>query len=223
MWFFTVFSLMNSCFAMSRLLSPCATSRSTSISRSVSRGAGMRGCSSADFDIAANSVSSFDAMRRRDARLPGPDAADRVGDLLDRDLLQQVAAGARLDRVVEVALLVADREHQDLAVRKQLLDLARRLDAGSLRHADVHEHDVGHGLLRPLDGLGAVGGLADELDVGFLLQHHLEPAPEQRVIVDHHHPELLGRLVRILASPVPLGLSPLHRYRQRGGALVSGV
>src|SRR6266566_5030501 len=32
----------------------------------------------------------------RDPRLPGPNAPDRVGDLLDRDLLEQVAAGACL-------------------------------------------------------------------------------------------------------------------------------
>ena len=78
-------------------------------------------------------------------------------------------------------------------MRQQLLDLAGGLDAGALRHAHVHEHDVGHGLLRSLDGLGAVGGLTHELDVGFLLQHHLQPAPEQRMVVDDHHAKASAR------------------------------
>ena len=35
----------------------------------------------------------------------------------------------------------------------------------SARHVEVHEHDVGLGGARALDGLLAVGGEADELDV----------------------------------------------------------
>ena len=62
MWFFTVFSEMNSFAAMSRLLRPCATRRSTSISRSVSRGAGIWGFSSVALLIAANSVRSLLAI-----------------------------------------------------------------------------------------------------------------------------------------------------------------
>ena len=53
---------MNSCLAMSRLLSPCATSLRTSISRSVRRGDGIGGRSSVALDIAANSLRSLDAI-----------------------------------------------------------------------------------------------------------------------------------------------------------------
>ena len=90
-------------------------------------------------------------------------------------------------------------------MRQQLLDLAGSLDTAALGHAHIHQHDVGHGLLGAFDGLGAVGGLTDELDVGFLLQDHLETASEERVIVDDHHPELLGRLVAagVLAHASP--------------------
>src|SRR2546430_12880538 len=111
----------------------------------------------------------------RDPRLSGPDAPDRVGDLLDRDLLAQAAAGACLDRVVEIGFLVADREHQDLDVRKQLLDLGGRLDPRTFGHPDVHEDDVGHRLLRLLDRFLSIGRLADELQVGFIAEDHLEP------------------------------------------------
>ena len=44
-------------------------------------------------------------------------------------------------------------------------DPARGLDAVHARHADVHQHDVGPSRARQLDRLGAVAGLADDLDV----------------------------------------------------------
>ena len=91
MWFFTVFSEMNSFPAMSRLFSPWATSRSTSISRSVSLGAGICGFWSEDLLMAANSVSSLLAIdglirdcppipngsRRRPPRSGSPSAGNR--------------------------------------------------------------------------------------------------------------------------------------------------
>jgi len=63
MWFFTVFSEMNSSLAMSRLFSPRATSLRTSSSRSVSRGAGtwLRR-SSVRFAMSANSLRSLLAI-----------------------------------------------------------------------------------------------------------------------------------------------------------------
>src|SRR4029450_571588 len=65
----------------------------------------------------------------RDQRLALGDRADRVGDLLDRDLLEQVAVGAGLDGVVQVGFLVGDGQHQDLGVRDEVLDGLGRLDA----------------------------------------------------------------------------------------------
>jgi hypothetical protein len=47
--------------------------------------------------------------------------------------------------------------------------------------------DVGHLLLRHADRVAAVAGLADHVDVGLLLEDHLEPAAEQGVVVDDHH------------------------------------
>jgi uncharacterized protein len=64
-WFFTVFSEMNSSFAMSRLFMPRATSLSTSISRSVSFGAATcwtRSSSASRLASVANSVSSLPAI-----------------------------------------------------------------------------------------------------------------------------------------------------------------
>ena len=46
--------------------------------------------------------------------------------------------------------------------------------------------DVRRQLLRPVDRLDPVGGLAHDLDVGLLGEHQLQAAPEQRVVVDDH-------------------------------------
>ena len=39
-------------------------------------------------------------------------------------------------------------------------------------------------LLRPVDRLDPVGGLAHDFDVGLLGEHEVQAAPEQRVVVD---------------------------------------
>src|SRR5581483_10381075 len=62
MWFLTVFSEMYSSLAMSRLFLPWATSLRTSISRSVSRGLGTCVRSPVDLLMAANSLSSLEAI-----------------------------------------------------------------------------------------------------------------------------------------------------------------
>src|SRR5512142_2044095 len=94
-WFLTVFSLMNSCRAMSRLLRPLATSRSTSISRSVSRGLGTCCRSSFLLIIEANSLSSFDAMDqgRWRAALADVHGWDRLDGLRDQE--RRVLRGGR--------------------------------------------------------------------------------------------------------------------------------
>src|ERR687893_288797 len=69
--------------------------------------------------------------------------------LLDRDLFEEVARGARLDGFVQVRLFVGDREHQDLGRRLRVLDRAGCLYAGPARHANVHEDHIGGRALGP--------------------------------------------------------------------------
>ena len=76
-----------------------------------------------------NSLSSLDAIDGQMRLWPCDDGPDGVGDLLDGDLLQQVAVGARLDRLVEVVLLVADGEHEDLRRRHDVGDRPGGVDA----------------------------------------------------------------------------------------------
>ena len=60
---------------------------------------------------------------------------------------------------------------------------ARGFETVHLGHANVHEEDVGSFEARQVDGLGAVGGLADDFDVGCRSQQHGEAAAHERLIV----------------------------------------
>jgi hypothetical protein len=77
-------------------------------------GVGTEWRSSAFLARLVNSLSSLEAIDGRDEALAGHHRTDGVGDLLDGDLLEQVAGGAGLDGLVEVVLLVAHGEHEDL-------------------------------------------------------------------------------------------------------------
>src|SRR6266498_1574945 len=66
-------------------------------------------------------------------------------------------------------------------------DLAGGLDPVQLRHADVHEYDVGPGGPGPIHGLGPVGGLPHHRDVVFRVEQHLKSGPHQNLIVGEQH------------------------------------
>ena len=53
----------------------------------------------------------------------------------------------------------------------------------TLRHADVHQHDVGFERGRALGRLGAVAGLADDVEVRLAGQDHAKSGADQALIV----------------------------------------
>ena len=58
-------------------------------------------------------------------------------------------------------------------------------------------------LTSPGHRLGAITGLAHQLDVGLVGQDHLQPAPEERVIIGDQHANEVGR--GLLAGPLAVG------------------
>ena len=155
MWFLTVFGLMWSSAAIWALSLPFAISFSTWISRSESSErivlAASRGDESSPGGAGAPSTRS--PARSSDspaaaARMPGH-------QLVDRRVLEQVAAGAGQDRVHHVGVLVGDREHEHARQRRDHRDLARRLDAADPRHVQVHHDDVGRDLADQRERVGA--------------------------------------------------------------------
>ena len=84
--------------------------------------------------------------RRREQRVALRDHADAVHELLRRHVLQQEAARARAQGVVDVLVEVEGGEHEHarpLALAATASDQTRGLDPVHLRHSDVHEDDVG--------------------------------------------------------------------------------
>src|ERR1019366_3297012 len=121
---------------------------------------------------------------RVDQRLAAVHRPHCVRHLVKREILEQIAAGSRADCLEEVSLLVADREHDYLGAGRDLLHGPARLDAAAAGHPDIHQDDVGERLPGLLHRLGAVTGLAHQLDVRLSVQDHLQAPAKQRVIID---------------------------------------
>ncbi len=162
----TVWTATTSSSAISWFERPRATRRRISASRSVSE---------ATSSARRSPGSSRDAVplherareRREDERLARRDDADGLGELLRLDALEHESARAGAQRVEDVVVVLERRDHEHARPRRRALDdAARRLNAVEVRHADVHQDDVGVELGRPPDGLEAVRRLADHVDVG---------------------------------------------------------
>ena len=137
--------------------------------------------------------------RRRQQRLALGHDADPGHELLGRDVLEQEAAGPGAQRLVDVLVEVEGGQHQHphRALAGGGDDPARRLDAVELGHADVHEHDVGLEVVGHRHRLGAVGGLADDVEVVLGVEDHLEPGAHERLVVgDQDANGHLGGLLR---------------------------
>ena len=61
---------------------------------------------------------------------------------------------------------------------------ARRLDPVELRHAHVHQHDMGAQAERLGDCLLSVCGLADDLHALLGVEDHAKAGPDERLVVD---------------------------------------
>src|SRR5215467_4802417 len=118
-WVLTVASLTNSPSAISALLRPRASSRSTSCSRAVS-----------------------EASRDGDGAVSGGGRAHRGDQIMPRRVLEQEPAGSGPERLVDVVVEVERGEHDHLGRGRSAGDQPRRLETVHPRHPDVHEHHV---------------------------------------------------------------------------------
>jgi hypothetical protein len=136
--------------------------------------------------------------RRGEQRLALRDDADACGELLGRHVLEQEAARAGSQRLVDVLVEVERREHQHPhgRVAAELGHPPRRLDPVELRHADVHQDDVRLELAGELHRLGAVGRLADHVEVVLGVEDHPEAGADEGLVVgdeDARHALTLSR------------------------------
>ena len=188
MWFLTVFGLMWSSPAIIALSLPFAISFSTSISRSESSARIVAAASGAAV-VARTCWSTLPAMCGEISDSPDRGGLEALHQLLDRRVLEQVAARAGEDRVHHVLLLIGDRQHDHARQRRVAADVPRRLDAGHPRHVQVHHDDVRRRLADEAQRLRAGRRLADDVDA-LLLEQVAQPGAEEVVVVDEQHADV---------------------------------
>src|SRR6185503_9086440 len=113
---------------------------------------------------------------------------DALDELVGRGVLEQVAAGARVERGEDAALVGERRQDDDLRVRVGVLDALRGLHAVGAVHLQVHQHDVRAQRARGLDRLLAARDGADDVEVLDAAQQLDEPLAHDGVVVDDEDP-----------------------------------
>ena len=107
---------------------------------------------------------------------PRVDLADRGGQLVAAERLDEELARPGEHRSAEVVRLTLDRHHDDRGGRDLGRELLGRGDAVHVGHVDVHQHDVRTQASGHLERLAAGVGRADDLDVA------LEPEELREVV-----------------------------------------
>ena len=99
-------------------------------------------------------------------------------------VLEQEAARARAQRLVDVLVEVEGREHQHPEPGVPVADEpARRLEPVEVRHPDVHQDHVRRMLARRIERLQPVARLPDDLDPRLGLEDHPEAGAHERLVV----------------------------------------
>ena len=105
--------------------------------------------------------------------------------LVTVDALQQVSASAHPQRLIQVLLVVVDREHHDFAMCVVFTQRLAQVQAAGALHAHIAQHHVGLQVVDDLDGAIRADGLADHLHpVLERGQHRLESFDDHLVVID---------------------------------------
>ena len=126
--------------------------------------------------------------------LAGVDLADRRGELIAAERLDEELSGAGQHRPAEVVRLALHGHHDHRGRRGDGRHPLRRGDAIHVRHVDVHQDDVGVQLDRDLERIGAGPGRADHVDVALEAKQLREVIPGLRDVVDDEDADLVWHL-----------------------------
>ena len=140
---------------------------------------------------------------------PSCDGADACDELFGWDVLEQESARAGVQGVEDVLVEVEGGQHEHARGVRGLHDPPGGLEPVDGRHADVHEDDVGPGATRSVDGLGAILGLADHVEVGLGLEDHPKAGAHERLVVGDQDADAHA------STPAPSGSRAWMTYRPR--------
>jgi hypothetical protein len=110
----------------------------------------------------------------------GSDDAKKFGMV---GILQNVAAGAGLNRRHDSRIFIMNRQHQDLHVRETALDQAGSRNPVEPRHIYVHQDHIGFGFHRQIEGLAPVGRFSDHSQVRFSFEEQPKALPKEPLIL----------------------------------------
>ena len=197
-WPLTVATERCSVAAISALPWPRPTASATSRSRGLSVARRSRACSvaHAGVGVAGDQRDQPAGDRGRQHPVAGVDELDRADDLRRRGVLEQEAGRAGLQRAQDELVGVERREDEDGGRVGLRGEQPRRRDPVELRHADVHEDDVGPVEVDRAEHLAAVGGLAHDLEALRAGEHHPQARAHERVVVDEQDADHRGSAAR---------------------------
>jgi len=132
---------------------------------------------------------------------------DRVAELVDAGALEQAPGRAGADRLVGVRRVDARRQQQDAGREGVALDDVEHVEAVECRHENVDDRDVRERAADLLQGLAAVGRLADELEVRPALDGVDDRLAIERVILDHEHPYAGGGRAHVSALDAAIAVN----------------
>ena len=128
--------------------------------------------------------------RRCEKGIAGSDDAHRMHELLGRGVLEKEPTRPSTKCFEDVIVALESGEDDDPTGDTCIPhDAAGGLETVHCRHLDVHEHDVRPNRARHGDRLFTIACFADDLDVVFGFEDHLEARSDQCLIVDQHDPD----------------------------------
>ena len=131
------------------------------------------------------------------------DLADRGGQLVRAERLDQELARAGEHRPAQVVGLALDAHHDDRRARRAERQLLGRGDAVHARHVDVEQHDVELLLVGQAEHFLARAEAADDLDVRLEAEQLGEVVARLGDVVDDDDLDLLGHVAVTLCSQLP--------------------
>src|ERR1700682_1409839 len=99
---------------------------------------------------------------RSQALLTAMDSPDGLHQLLSQQTFQEINTSAGLERTLDLDIPGIGRQYDNARFGKLTANRVDRVDAGHIRHLQIHECDVRVVSSELLDGLPTIGRLRDQ-------------------------------------------------------------